>query len=451
MPLAETAFDIEPLTMEQESMKKLHHKLKVTAFASLTAVSAALLVTSPSASVEDLPPTVERHTLPELTQDTQAATQDVASAEQTLKEHTLKIAPNDSLGKALSRLGIPASTTHQIVHTENGKSLTQLNVGDELKVWLDDNNELHRLLYPKSQVLSYELRRSGDEFEISKIEADVQTVTTSAQGTIDGSFYISAQNAGLSPKSIMNLANIFVWDIDFARELQSGDQLKVIYEKQYINGKYIGDGAIIAAQITTDAGKHIHNGFLMRDGDKEIGYFDENGNNLRKAFLKAPLDSVRITSHFNPKRLHPIFGVKRPHRGVDYGARTGTPIRVTGDGKITYRGWNGGYGKSIKVRHINGYETYYAHMSKYGKFKKGQSVQQGQIIGYVGSTGNSTGAHLHYEFRINGKHVDPLKVKFPASGPIAKQYREEFLEMASVMQSQFERFDNNEKLAANFE
>jgi murein DD-endopeptidase MepM/ murein hydrolase activator NlpD len=249
----------------------------------------------------------------------------------------------------------------------------------------------------------------------------------------------------------MNLADLFAWDIDFGRELRDGDVFKVIYEAKYLDGKYIGDGDILAAQIITNKGQSPHNAFIKRDGDKVIGYYDEKGKNLKKAFLRSPVDYVRITSRFSPKRFHPILKKWRSHRGVDYGGPIGTPVHATGSGKIVYRGWGPGYGRYIKVEHAGKYMTLYGHLSKFGKFKKGSYVSQGETIGYIGMSGLATGPHLHYEFRINNEHVDPLKVKFPDAGPIDKKYRADFKKQTHFLLSQLDRLDSNTYLARGFE
>lgn len=418
------------------------------------AIGAAFLISLPSKSIANLP--AERQSMP-LPSPNALLSSSIAEAEANSDNplirdpKTVKVQRGDSLSTVLDRVGVTKQVIHRLANTENSKLITNLKVGDTLKVWFDRDGQLEKIHYPKTPLNTIEVIKTDLGFHIHKNLKDVEIRTVVTQGEIKGAFYPAAQRAGLSGKSIMNLADMLAWDVDFARELRGGDHFKVIYEKRYLNGEYIGDGDILAAEITTDNGKSKHYGFILREGEEVIGFYDEKGNNLKKAFLKAPMDTVRVTSHFNPKRLHPIFGTKRPHRGVDYGAKPGTPIRVTGNGQITYRGWNGGYGKSIKVRHTNGYETYYAHMSKYGKFKKGQFVKQGQVIGYVGSTGNSTGPHLHYEFRINGKHVDPLKMKFPAAGPIEAKYHDEFMKRSNFLLSQLNRIGPKEKMAWNFE
>ncbi len=369
----------------------------------------------------------------------------------TWLSHKVKIRKNDSLSTALDRVNISAKTTYQIGKLKNSRLLTNLKVGDELTIWIDKNSQLQKILYPKSKTLAYELIKTDTGYRIGEKKRPIEIRTETAFGTIEGAFYPAAKRAGLSARSIMNLADMFAWDIDFLRELRKGDTLKVIFETKYLNGEYIGDGDILAAQITTNAGKTKHNAFILRDQDEVIGYYNEKGKNLKKAFLRNPVDYVRITSKFNPRRFHPILKKWRSHRGVDYGGPLNTPIRATGNGKIIARGWGKGYGKYIKIKHAGKYMTVYGHFNKFGRYKKGQYVKQGNVIGYMGKTGMATGVHLHYEFRINGKHVDPLKVKFPAAGPIPKKYRTLFKQKSNFLLTQLERIDNRTKFARSFE
>ncbi|MBO1923177.1 peptidoglycan DD-metalloendopeptidase family protein [Thiomicrorhabdus sp. 6S3-12] len=437
-------------------MKNWPISFHIATLAVLSGLLVFLLAAIPSKSDANLPVEPESLPLPKLDLSKSAAigaaqADEMKTPQNNWIQKTVTIKRNDALSTALERVGVGASTVYKISQTKNSGLMTNLKVGDKLTVWLDQNSDLQRIVYPKSKTLDHELIRTDTGFRINKVEKSVEIRTKTAYGEIKGAFYPAAERAGLSPKSIMQLAEMLAWDVDLSRELRDGDYFKVIYETRYLNDEYIGDGDILAVQITSDGGKQIHNGFILRDGDEVIGYYDENGNNLKKAFLKAPLDTVRITSRFNPKRLHPIFGKRRPHRGVDYGAPTGTPIKVTGNGQIVYRGWKGGYGKVVKVRHNNTYTTMYAHMSRFGKYKKGQMVKQGQVIGYVGSTGNSTGAHLHYEFLLNGKHVDPLKIKFPAAGPVNAKYKQDFLRRSHFLLGQLDRLDQSTQLAFNFE
>ncbi|WP_040726252.1 peptidoglycan DD-metalloendopeptidase family protein [Thiomicrorhabdus sp. Kp2] len=408
----------------------------------------------PTPSVANLPLEITTLPLPEIKSSENKSVQVKNNddlVEQAWKEHTVKIGKNDSLSTALDKVKINASTTYNIGRLSNSNLITNLRVGDELKIWVDKNDNLQKILYPKSRTLAYEVVKTDTGYQIHEKRSKVEIRTETAYGTIDGAFYLAAEKAGLSAKSIMNIADMFAWDIDFVRELRKGDTLKVIYETRYLNGEYLGDGDVLAAQITTDGGKDKHNAFILRDKKGIIGFYDENGKNLKKAFLRAPVDYVRITSKFNPKRFHPVLKKWRSHRGVDYGGPKNTPIRVTGNGKIIARGWGNGYGNHIKVQHAGKYMTVYGHLNKFGKYKKGQFVKQGDVIGYMGMTGLATGVHLHYEFRINGKHVDPLKVKFPAAGPIASKYKDKFNQNSQFLLSQLNRLNTHTHIARSFE
>ena len=389
-------------------------------------------------------------TLPEPSQTSKEAHKPIADHD-TWQEHIVKIRKNDSLGEALDRLKISPATTHAIGRLKNSRFLTNLRSGDELRIWVDKHHKLQKILYPKSQTLSYELIKTESGYRLHEKREPVEIRTETASGTIKGSFYLAAKKAGLSARSIMNLSDMFAWDVDFSRELQSGDIFKVIYETKYLKGKYIGDGDILAAEITSNNKKQNHHAFIVRENGKVIGYYDQKGRNLKKAFLRSPVDYVRITSKYNPKRFHPVLKRTRPHRGVDYGGPKGTPIRTTGNGKIIFRGWGKGYGRYIKIKHAGKYTTLYAHLSKFGKFKKGRHVKQGDVIGYMGKTGMVTGVHLHYEFQVNNKHVDPLKVKFPDAKPLAKKYRSEFNKSSAFLLTQLERLDNRTSIVRSFE
>ncbi len=407
----------------------------------------------PTQSIANFPLEKTTLPLPPLSQDNdnQGAEADADSTEQSWQPHKIKIGRNDSLSTALDKAKVSPQTTYQIGRLKNSNLLTNLKVGDELTVWVDKNSNLQRILYPKSKTLAYELVKTDNGYHISEKKRPVEIRTETAFGTIEGAFYPAAQRAGLSARSIMNLADMFAWDIDFGRELRSGDTFKVIYETKYLNGEYIGDGNILAAQITTNNGTDQHNAFVLRNKEEVIGYYNEKGQNLKKAFLRAPVDYVRITSKFNPRRFHPVLKKWRSHRGVDYGGPLNTPIRATGNGKIIARGWGNGYGRYIKIQHAGKYITVYGHLNKFGKYKKGQFVKQGDVIGYMGKTGLATGVHLHYEFRINNKHVDPLKVKFPAAGPVPKKYKTEFTQKSNFLLAQLDRIDSSTQIARSFE
>ena len=224
----------------------------------------------------------------------------------------------------------------------------------------------------------------------------------------------------------MNLAGIFAWDIDFVLDIRQGDDYYILYEEIYQDGQYVMDGEIIAAEFNNDGRTIRAIRFVNEDG--RVDYFTPEGESVRKAFVRAPVDFTRISSSFNPRRRHPVLNTIRAHRGVDYAAPKGTPIKAAGDGKVIFRGRKGGYGNAVIVQHGGNITTLYAHMSNFARSAPfGSRVKQSQVIGFVGSTGLATAAHLHYEYRLNGVHRNPRTVKLPQAEPIGEKYREAFL------------------------
>lgn len=253
-----------------------------------------------------------------------------------------------------------------------------------------------------------------------------------SRGTINNSLFFAGRDAGLSETMTMNLAQLFGWDIDFALDIRRGDEFAVLFEELYLDGEFIGEGNILAATFTNQG--RTFNAIRYTDDTGRTSYYDEEGRSVRKAFLRTPVDIGRISSHFNPNRRHPILNTIRAHRGTDYAAPTGTPIRVTGDGRVLEARTNGGYGRMVLVQHGERIRTLYAHMSRYANgIRPGVNVRQGQIIGYVGMTGAATGPHLHYEFLVNGVHKNPVTVELPDAEPINSAYRQDFMAHASTM------------------
>ncbi|WP_052501418.1 peptidoglycan DD-metalloendopeptidase family protein [Thiomicrospira microaerophila] len=370
----------------------------------------------------------------------------------TLTKRQFTIGRNQTLSHAIDGVNNAPGMAFQIARLENAAFFTQLRVGDTLDIWTDADNNLQRIDLQKTRLLSYHLTRENDTFTISSQEKPVETRIQIIQATIDDSLYLSAKAAGLSSRTIMNLADIFAWEIDYIRELRTGNELKLIYEQRFLNNEYLEDGKIIAAEMTVGQRPRTVRAIRYENQGELIGYFDENGDNLRKAFMRNPINYTRISSRFQKGRYHPVLQEIRDHKGVDYAAPTGTPIYAAGDGTIKFRGWGNGYGNYIIIQHAGRYETVYGHMSRFGKFRQGQTVKQGEVIGYVGMTGLATGPHLHYEFRIDGVHHDPLTVKFPNAEPIQADLRDDFLQHASLMVAQFERnSDDTTKLAMRFE
>jgi murein DD-endopeptidase MepM/ murein hydrolase activator NlpD len=232
--------------------------------------------------------------------------------------------------------------------------------------------------------------------------------------------------AGAGADLAVRVAQIYQWDIDFFRDLRQGDSFVVVAERQEIEGEFFGWGTIFAARFVNRG--RVLDAIVYPDNDGHLGYFDLEGHPLRKQFLKAPLEFSRVTSGFSTNRFHPVLKRRMPHYGVDYGAPTGTPVHVTADGTVTLAGRNGGGGNMVRVRHTNGYETKYLHLSRFAKgIRRGVRVSQGQVIGYVGSTGLASGPHLDYRVQLNGRWINPLSISSPPVKPLADERLQRFL------------------------
>ena len=283
------------------------------------------------------------------------------------------------------------------------------------------------------------ISKQGDTYTVQENIRDFDTRVQVASSTIENSLFLSGQRAGMSASLIMELANIFGWDIDFALDIRVGDQFTAIYEEKYLDGAKIKDGTIIAAEFV-NAGT-VFRAVRYTNSQGETDYYSQDGRSMRKPFLRTPVDFARISSGFNLKRKHPILNKIRAHRGVDYAASTGTPIKASGDGKIAFRGTKGGYGRTIIVKHGTKYSTLYAHMDKYARSThSGSRVKQGQIIGYVGKSGLATGPHLHYEFLVNGVHRNPLTVKLPDAAPLPRSEMDRFKAATADQFAQLDSF-----------
>jgi murein DD-endopeptidase MepM/ murein hydrolase activator NlpD len=277
-------------------------------------------------------------------------------------------------------------------------------------------------------------------FAAEVVATPVDIRESHAQGTIDSSLFVAARAAGVSPEIILRLANdIFGWAIDFALDIQPGDRFNLIYEQKFRDGEYIGDGRILAADFFNDGSVHRAVYFESADG-KVADYFTPEGRSMRRQFLRAPLDFTRISSNFNPRRRHPILNMIRAHKGVDYSAPTGTIIKAAGDGRVSFVGTKGGYGRAVILEHGGGVSTLYGHMSRFaGGLRNGNRVKQGMTIGYVGSSGAATGPHLHYEYLVNGLHKNPRTVSLPDAAPIPAGYLAEFKSRSGLLLARLDR------------
>jgi murein DD-endopeptidase MepM/ murein hydrolase activator NlpD len=368
----------------------------------------------------------------------QKAAPPVPEIEKTIREITHKISKGDSLATIFKKHGLSANLLHRIIHSsDTAKQLTKIRPGETLQLELDDKGNFIKLRLVHNRISNLEISVSDSGFTAEVHNRKVESRNAHLSGTIESSLYLSAKKAGLSEKLIMQLADVFGWDIDFALEIRSGDRFTVIFEEIYLDGEKLHDGPILAAEFINQG--RTYQTIRYTDETGHVDYYTPKGRSMRKAFLRAPVDFRRISSKFAKERWHPVLGIKRPHRGVDYAAKTGTPIKAAGDGKVVFRGKKGGYGNTIIIQHGQTYTTLYGHLSRFNKTAKtGRRLKQGQVIGYVGKTGLATGPHLHYEFRVNGVHRNPLTVKLPQAKPISKQYRDDFLIKSEPLISKLE-------------
>ena len=358
---------------------------------------------------------------------------------------SVTVKSGDSLSTLFQRVGLSARDVYRVTQaTKKSNSLRTLFPGDTLDFVINAGQlqKVRLIKSPLQQIIITRQEQGPYKVETITRQPDIETLFI--QGAISNSLFLDGQRAGLSQKKLMELTNIFGWDIDFALDIRVQDQFALIYEEKYLDDQFIGEGHILTAQFTNRG--QVFNAIRHSDGN----YYSPKGYSMRKAFLRSPVDFFRISSKYNPNRKHPVLKTIRPHRGVDYAAATGTPIKASGDGKVIWRGTKGGYGRTIILQHAGIYTTLYAHMSKYNsKVKKGSRVKQGQIIGYIGSSGLVTGPHLHYEFRANGVHKNPLKVKFPNVKPLNKKQMKEFKPMANAILAQLQSYQLGSPLASN--
>ncbi len=343
----------------------------------------------------------------------------------------------DTLSGILARHGVGADQVYKLMKGEGPiELLSELRPGQHLKLAVEEKSlqALSVSLAPHRNLL---VELGQENFRASIEETPLEVRRNFASAEISSSLYLAGHEAGLSDNLIMELVGVFGWDIDFALDIRSGDRFTLLYEEQYLNGEKLRDGAILAAEFVNNGKYYRAVRFTDENGNSQ--YYTPEGHSMRKAFLRSPVDFRRISSTFQRERYHPVLGKKRPHRGVDYAASTGTPIKAAGDGKVIFRGTKGGYGHTVILQHGSRYTTLYAHLSKFRRgVGNGTRVKQGQIIGYVGKSGLATGPHLHYEFRIDGVHRNPLTVKLPDAAPIDGKLLAAFQQQTAPLLAQLE-------------
>ena len=352
----------------------------------------------------------------------------------------VRVRRNDTLERIFRRLKLDRNDLIAMLQAPGArKPLNSIRAGERLTLVHVDGavQSLRRRL---SETEVFVVMRNEAGFAAEVIATPIEIRTAHAHGTIESSLFVAARAAGVSPETILRLANdIFGWDIDFALDIRPGDRFSLIYEQKYREGEYIGDGRILAAEFVNGGETYRAVRYVSADG-KIDDYYTPEGRSVRRQFLRAPLDFTRVSSNFNPRRRHPILNTIRAHQGVDYAAPRGTPIKASGDGRVGYVGYRGGYGRTVVLEHGGGISTLYAHMSGFARgLKVGQRVRQGQVIGYVGSSGAATGPHLHYEYRVNGIHKNPRTVRLPDAAPIPAAYRADFLARTELLLAELER------------
>ncbi len=450
-----------PMLRHLESIKRLPtkaHLLAVTACVAIFCIAVLLPSEDVTANKSQLSidlkiPTIDVNTTIDSSSDStqtaplaavSIAPQPELSSTQAVATQTedwlkIKIRSGDNLTSLFKKAGLGANQMYPMLNgIKPSKALNQLKPGEEV-AFLIDQGDLVKFRHITSPLTQTLIKRTEDDYAVEAIEFTPEITHSYRHGTIEDSLFLSGKKAGLSQQKIMEMAGIFGWDIDFILDIRQGDSFALVYEERWLDGNNIGEGNIVAAEFINQG--QTFQALRFTDSKGDSNYFTPEGKSMRKAFLRTPVDFSRISSKFNPNRKHPIFKTKRPHRAVDYAAPTGTPIKTAGDGKVIFAGRKNGYGKVVIVQHGQNYTTLYAHMSRIKPgMKSGKRIKQGQTIGYVGSTGYATGPHLHYEFRINGVHRNPLTVPLPQAAALPKSELAQFKPIANELLTQLSAY-----------
>ena len=350
----------------------------------------------------------------------------------------LTVRKGDTLSSLLQKTGLGLNEIHELTNSsKDAQKLASLNLGDELDVLVKEGN-VQELRLRRSKLDSLSVTRAGDKYESKQVTLVPEVRYSYATGVIESSLFLAGQKVGLNDRMTLKLADIFAYDVDFLQDIQEGDSFALLYEELYLDGKSIGQGDIVSAEFTNQGKTYRAVQYTNKNGS--TSYYTPDGNIMRKQFLRTPVDFAKVTSYFSASRKHPILHKIRAHKGIDYGAPSGTPIRAAGDGKVVFAGVRNGFGNVVMVQHGGVYTTLYGHMSKIS-VKNGAHVSQGQIIGAVGQTGLATGPHLHYEFHVNGVAVNPLaNMNVAMADPLSKTEKANFDKTTSVLFTQMKQF-----------
>lgn len=347
-----------------------------------------------------------------------------------------EVARNATFGQLMRARGFSPQTVYRVVRASRPVyNLARLRAGNRFELERLADGSLKGFRYQVDSDKYLKVDRTEDDFRAQLIAIEYENRVLPVAGTIESSLFGTLSDLQEKDQLALDMAEIFSWDIDFNTEIQRGDQFRLMVEKLYLEDQMVRYGDILAAEFR-NSGK-LYAGYRFEDPEGEVGYFDARGRSLKREFLRSPVKFSRISSRFSYRRLHPVLRKLRPHLGVDYAAPAGTRVVAAGNGQVRFRGWKGGYGKLIEINHGNGFRTYYAHLSRFARgLRAGSKVIQGQVIGYVGSTGLSTGPHLDYRVRRNGVFVNPLTLKMLPPKLLKPEYQSAFRQVRLKWQQQ---------------
>ncbi len=367
---------------------------------------------------------------------------DQATIEQPSAEsdwQTVTVQSGQTLDAIFRQQGLSLTLLHRILEiNEATRGLTRIRPGETFDFRFDADGGLREMRYPVDEQNYLLVRQAGEELQAETQLREITREVHESEGVITSSLFMAAKDAGLSDQMIMKLANIFGWDIDFVLDIRDGDRFLLVYEKIYRDGEFLKDGNILAATFVNQGERFQA---IWFENDEVADYFAPDGRNMRKAFLRAPLNFSYISSGFNPRRMHPVLKRIRPHNGIDYYAPKGTPVYAAGAGTVIQSAYSAANGHHVFIKHANSIITKYLHFTNRA-VQKGQKVKQGQTIGYVGSTGLATGPHLHYEFVLNGVHRNPRTVPLPKVEPLDGDSLDQFKQASAPLLTQLSRLES---------
>ncbi len=378
-----------------------------------------------------------------------ATNTDSETYDEAVVEHVERVRAGDTVARIFDRVAAPRRDLAAVLESGPlGHELKQIHPNREIRFVMSPDRRLMKLSYAPDPLEIIEFKREGDAFVAQQISKPPEISTTYHHGTINQSLFNATQHIGLSDEVAIRLAQIFQCDIDFVLDLRKGDSFSLVLEEKYIDGKFIGYGRILASEFVNQGTRYRAIYYANAHGN--AGYFNASGESMRKAFLRAPVEFSRISSNFNPARFHPIRKRVMPHRGIDYAAPAGTPVLAAGDGRVLKATRTGANGNFLVLQHGGDIQTKYLHLSRFAKgLNPGARVRQGQVIGFVGSTGWATAPHLHYEFLVGGVHQNPRTVPLPTSEPIPKAERARFDLNAASMLALLDRRASHDALASS--